>query len=144
MAPVSMRKSSSTAFARARRGLESLTFANVTPIAVSVMRQASMVQVSAMHRSHVVTPLARAIGLAALAACGALQTSPPSATPLKPAAVVASVPVGRGPTLLAISPDGSTVYAASVGQLAAILTTTNTVAATTRIDPYTTGIAVTP
>jgi len=97
-----------------------------------------------MHRSHVVTPLARAIGLAALAACGALQTSPPSATPLKPAAVVASVPVGRGPTLLAISPDGSTVYAASVGQLAAILTTTNTVAATTRIDPYTTGIAVTP
>jgi YVTN family beta-propeller protein len=67
------------------------------------------------------------------------------ATALAPAsgAVVASVPIGRGPTPLAISPDGSTVYAASVGTLFAIRTATNTVAAKARIDPYATGIAVT-
>ena len=88
--------------------------------------------------------IARVIGLVLLAACGALQTAAPRGASLAPGAVVASVPIGRGPTLLAISPDGSVVYAASVGQLAVIRTDTNTVTATARIDPYTTGIAVTP
>jgi YVTN family beta-propeller protein len=97
-----------------------------------------------VRRLDVMMARARAILLAVLAACGAMQTSAPSGTSPRPGAVVASVPVGRAPTLLAISPDGSVVYAASVGQLAAILTETNGVAATTRIDPYTTGIAVTP
>jgi DNA-binding beta-propeller fold protein YncE len=91
-----------------------------------------------------VTTFARVIGLAFLAACGAMQTTAPTGASPPPGALVASVPIGRGPTLLAISPDGSVVYAASVGQLAAIRTDTNTVTATASIDAYTAGIAVTP
>ena len=87
---------------------------------------------------------ARVACLALLAACGAVQPPTPTAAPPAPGAVIASVPVGRGPTLLAISPDGSVVYAASVGSLFAIHTDTNTVASRASIDPYTTGIAVTP
>jgi len=81
--------------------------------------------------------------LVSLVACAGVQG--PTATALAPTsgAVVASVPIGRGPTLLAISPDGSVVYAASVGTLFAMRTATNTVAAKARIDPYATGIAVT-
>jgi YVTN family beta-propeller protein len=79
-----------------------------------------------------------------LVACGTVQgpTTPSVAPPS--GAVVASVPIGRGPTPLAISPDGSVVYAASVGTLYAIRTDTNAVAARAKIDPYTTGLAVTP
>ena len=99
---------------------------------------------SRLRRFDLMKTLARATWLASLAACGTMQTSAPTGAPPVASAVVASVPIGRGPTLLAISPDGSVVYAASVGQLAAIRTDTNTVAATARIDPYTTGIAVTP
>ena len=82
--------------------------------------------------------------LVSLVACTAVQG--PTATARAPAsgAVIASVPIGRGPTLLAISPDGSVVYAASVGTLFAIRTATNAVVAKAKIDPYTTGIAVTP
>jgi DNA-binding beta-propeller fold protein YncE len=88
--------------------------------------------------------LAWTLLLASLAACAAMQVTSPSApTPATPGAI-ASVPIGRGPTLLAVSPDGATVYAASVGKLFAIRAATNTVAATARIDPYTTGLAVTP
>jgi len=88
--------------------------------------------------------LARTLLLASLAGCGAMQaTSPGAPLPTAPGAI-ASVPVGRGPTLLAVSPDGATVYAASVGKLFAIRTASGTVAATARIDPYTTGLAVTP
>ena len=82
-----------------------------------------------------------------LAACGGTPSpSPASGTGRTAAspAVIASIPVGRGPTLLAMSPDGSTVYAASVGKLFAIRTASNTVAATAGIDQYTTGLAVTP
>ena len=99
---------------------------------------------SRLRRFDFMKTLACATWLASLAACGTMQTSAPTGAPPAAGAVVASVPIGRGPTLLAISPDGSVVYAASVGQLAAIRTDTNTVAATARIDPYTTGIAVTP
>jgi len=81
----------------------------------------------------------------ALAGCGGMQaSSPASGTAALAPGVIASVPIGRGPTLLAISPDGSTVYAASVGKLFAIRTASNTVAATAGIDQYTTGLAVTP
>lgn len=82
-----------------------------------------------------------------LAACGGTQSPSPASGAGGAAAspaVIASIPVGRGPTLLAMSPDGSTVYAASVGKLFAIRTASNTVAATADIDQYTTGIAVTP
>jgi YVTN family beta-propeller protein len=81
--------------------------------------------------------------LLVLVACGTVQGPTATAVPPTAAAVVATVPIGRGPTPLAISPDGSTVYAASVGTLFAIRTATNTVAAKARIDPYATGIAVT-
>src|SRR5262249_50706573 len=47
-------------------------------------------------------------------------------------------------TLLAISPDGSRVFAASSGLFSIIGTGTNTVTATVPISPYTTGVAVTP
>lgn len=82
--------------------------------------------------------------LACLAGCGALQGPTPTARQLAPAAVLASVAVGRGPTLLAISPDGSRVFAASNGTLTIIRTDTNTAAASASIDPYPTGLAVTP
>ena len=81
--------------------------------------------------------------LVSLIACGALQGPTTTAVAPPSGAVVASVPIGRGPTLLAISPDGSVVYAAAMGTLFAIRTATNTVAAKARIDPYTTGIGVT-
>jgi YVTN family beta-propeller protein len=87
--------------------------------------------------------LAPAALLVLLAACGAIQRPTATALTLAPGAVIASIPIGRGPTLLAISPDGAVVYAASVGTLNAIRTDTNTVAASASIDPYTTGIAVT-
>jgi YVTN family beta-propeller protein len=82
--------------------------------------------------------------LALLTACGAIQgpTTPAVAPPS--GAIIASVPVGRGPTLLAISPDGAVVYAASMGTLSAIRTDTHTIAGSASIDAYTTGIAVTP
>jgi YVTN family beta-propeller protein len=93
-------------------------------------------------RNHaLVSPIAL---LVTLSACGAMQSSPAGSTTSPTAGALASIPVGRGPTLLAMSPDGATVYAASVGKLFAINTASNTVAATADIDPYTTGLAVTP
>src|SRR5262245_3620536 len=85
-----------------------------------------------------------AAALVFLVACGAVQG--PTATAVAPpsGAVVASVPIGRGPTLLAISPDGSSVYAAAMGTLFAIRTDTNAIAAKASIDAYATGIGVTP
>jgi YVTN family beta-propeller protein len=87
--------------------------------------------------------LASAALLALLVACAAMQGPTATAVAPEPSSVIASVPIGRGPTLLALSPDGSVVYAASVGTLSAIRTDTNTIAASASIDPYTTGIAVT-
>ena len=79
-----------------------------------------------------------------VAACSALQGPTATAVPPKPGAIIATVPIARGPTLLAIAPDGSVVYAASVGTVTAIRTETNTVEASAGGDPYPTGIAVTP
>ena len=68
----------------------------------------------------------------------------PGAHALAPAAVVASLPLGIPPTLLAISPDGSRVVAVSSGQLSIVRTDTNAIAATVRVAPYPTGVAITP
>jgi YVTN family beta-propeller protein len=79
-----------------------------------------------------------------LGGCGVLQGPGAATHALSSAAVLASVKVGRGPTLLAMSPDGARVFAASIGTLTIIRTDTNTVVSTRKIDPYPTGIAVTP
>lgn len=82
---------------------------------------------------------------ALLAGCGA-GGGPlrPSAPALPPTATLATIPVGKPPTYLAISPDGSRVFAASTnGELAIIATATNTVTATAPVAPYTTGLMVT-
>ena len=70
--------------------------------------------------------------------------SPGSAPAVSSAAVLATIPVGRAPTYLALAPDGSRVYAASDGSLTVIETAGNTVAAKLSTGPNTTGIAVTP
>ena len=82
--------------------------------------------------------------IAFLAGCAAMGGKGPSARHLVPAAVVATIPIDRPPTFLASSPDGSRVFAASSGELAIIRTDTNGVAATVRIPPYSSGVAVTP
>ena len=77
-----------------------------------------------------------------LAACGGLgPTAPPA---VKSAAVVATIPVGAPPTLLAVAPDGKHVYAASNGALDVIDTATSAVVATLAVNPNSTGIAVSP
>jgi YVTN family beta-propeller protein len=89
----------------------------------------------------------------ALLACGALAflahcaaAGPASAPPAAIAgAVLATIPVGEGPTVLAIAPDGSHVYAAaSGGQLSVISTGTDRIVATVPIGPNPTGIVVSP
>src|SRR5262249_36407728 len=69
---------------------------------------------------------------------------PPSGHALGAGAVVATIPAGRPPTLLAVSPDGSRVVAQSSGQLSIIRTDTNAIAATVPTSPNPTGVAVTP
>lgn len=58
--------------------------------------------------------------------------------------MLATIPVGSPPTLLAVAPDGAHVYAASNGSLTVIDTATNAVAATLSTTPNATGIAVAP
>ena len=81
---------------------------------------------------------------AGLAGCAAVGGHVTGGNALSPSAVLATIPVGVPPTLLAISPDGSRVFAASSGQLAIIDTTTNTATVSVAIPPYTTGVTVTP
>ena len=88
--------------------------------------------------------LANAIALACLSGCATLGGRTPLGDPLPRAAVLASIPVGRPPTLLAISRDGSRLFAASSGTLSIIATDTNAVQTTVRTSPYPSGIAVTP
>jgi len=59
-------------------------------------------------------------------------------------AVVAIIPVGSPPTLLAAAPDGKHVYAASDGSLSVIDTDDGTVIATLPVNANSTGVAVTP
>lgn len=82
--------------------------------------------------------------LVVLAGCATQGGHAPSAPSLPAPAIVATIPVGTPPTLLAMSPDGSRVFAASSGQLSIIRTSDAQVAATVPIPPYTSGVAVTP
>ena len=82
--------------------------------------------------------------LACLAGCAALQGPVPGAQSLAPDALLATITVGRPPTLLAMNPDGARVVAASSGTLSIIDARTETVTATVPIPPYTQGVAVTP
>jgi YVTN family beta-propeller protein len=99
-----------------------------------------------MHETDSVRNCAQWMALASIALlmadCASVGTAPGSAAP--PAAVLATIPVGKGPTYLAMAPDGSRVYAASDGSLAVIETAGNTVMAKLSIDANPTGIAVTP
>jgi YVTN family beta-propeller protein len=75
------------------------------------------------------------LGCAGLGPQAPVSTSP---------AVVATIPIGNPPTLLAVAPDGQHVYAASDGSLSVIDTATNAVVATLPINPNSTGIAAAP
>jgi YVTN family beta-propeller protein len=83
------------------------------------------------------------VGLMMLVGCGVARGPVPTAPPLPATAVVATIPVGTPPTLLAMSPDGSRVFAASSGKLTIIRTSDDQVAATATIPAYTSGVAVT-
>ena len=78
-----------------------------------------------------------------LAACGGVGGRGPTTAP-PTTGVLATIPVGTPPTLLAISPNGSRVFALSSGQLSIIDTSSNAVVATAKTPPYPTGLAVTP
>ena len=78
--------------------------------------------------------------LSLLSGCAGLGPQAPVSTS---PAVVATIPIGNPPTLLAAAPDGKHVYAASDGSLAVIDTATNAVVATLPVNPNSTGIAVT-
>lgn len=89
--------------------------------------------------------LAAALGaLCGAAGCGLLGGGPPIPTPPPPGAVLATIPVGSPPTLLALSPDGATLYAASNGELRIIRTADHTVTKTVRINPNPSGMTVAP
>lgn len=79
--------------------------------------------------------------LLGLTGCGALAPSAPQAPA---SAVVATLPAGAAPTLLAVSPDGRRVYAASNGSITVIDAASNAVVKTLKDDPNSTGIAVSP
>lgn len=82
-------------------------------------------------------------GLAALLA-GCAGMGAPGAPDAPPGTVLATVPVGAPPTLLAVSPDGRHVYAASNNSLTIIDTASGAAAQRLTINPNTTGIAVAP
>src|SRR5262245_44449904 len=79
---------------------------------------------------------------AVLVGCGGLGGPTPAPPP--PSAVLATLPSGASPTLLAVAPDGRHVYAASNGSLTVIDTTSRTTVATLPVNPNSTGIAVAP
>ena len=76
-----------------------------------------------------------------LAGCAGFGPSAPQAPA---SAVVARLGVGAAPTLLAVSPDGRRVYAASNGSISIIDGAANTVLKTIKNDPNSTGVAVAP
>jgi YVTN family beta-propeller protein len=76
-----------------------------------------------------------------LAGCAGLGPSAPRAPA---SAVLNSLQAGDAPTLLAASPDGRRVYAASNGSITIIDAASNTVLKTLKDDPNSTGIAVAP
>ncbi|MEO8602952.1 MAG: hypothetical protein ABI629_10275 [bacterium] len=68
----------------------------------------------------------------------------PTAPPAPPSSVVAIIPVGDPPVLLAVSPNSQRVYAAGDATLSVISTTTNAVLATLTVNPQSAGIAMAP
>ena len=76
-----------------------------------------------------------------LAGCAGFGPSAPQAPA---SAVVGRLKVGAPPTLLAASPDGRRVYAASSGSISILDGTTNTLLKTIANDPNSTGVAVAP
>jgi len=82
--------------------------------------------------------------LACLAGCGGAASQAPSASQLPASTLLATIPVGAPPTLLAMSPDGSRVCAASSGQLSIIESSSSSIVATVATAPYPTGVVVTP
>jgi len=87
--------------------------------------------------------MTRALPLLLLVAgCGSLAG--PAVPPPPPGTVLATIPVGAPPTLLAMAPDGRHLYAASNGSLSVIDTASNSVVTRLSINANTTGIAVSP
>ena len=78
-----------------------------------------------------------------LAAWGGVGGRGPSTAPLT-SGVMATIPVGTPPTLLAMSPNGARVFALSSGSLSIIDAASNAVVGTVKTPPYPTGLAVTP
>lgn len=85
-----------------------------------------------------------ALHLIAFFVAGCAGMSGQTPTLATSADVVATIPVGASPTLLAVAPDGRHVYAASNGSLTVIDTTTTSAVATLPINPNSTSIAVSP
>lgn len=78
-------------------------------------------------------------------AAGCALLSGHASAPQVPADLIpAIIPVGKGPTLLAIAPDGRDVYAAANGTVTMIDTDSNAIVGTFPINPYPAGVAVTP
>src|SRR5260221_1961069 len=76
--------------------------------------------------------------------CASLGNAPGGGSAVPPAALVATIPVGRGPVYLAMAPDGAHVYSASDGTLSVIETAGNTVIAKLTIESNPFGIVLTP
>jgi YVTN family beta-propeller protein len=83
------------------------------------------------------------VGLVMLIGCAMRSGPTPTAPPLPASAIVATIPVGTPPTLLAMSSDGARVFAASSGKLTIIRTSDDQVQTTVPIAAYTSGVAVT-
>lgn len=76
-----------------------------------------------------------------LSGCGAVATRVGPVAPSAP--LLATLPAGKAPILLALAPDGRRLYAGSAdGKLTVIDTATRSAVATVDVSPFTSGIAV--
>jgi len=94
------------------------------------------------------TLVARIAGLcaavSALAGCAVGLGQGPGATAIIAPAVLATIPSGEGPTLLALSADGARLYAAANSRLSVVSTADQSVVATIATQPYPAGLALAP
>jgi len=79
-----------------------------------------------------------------LAGCTGMSGGGGTAPPVAQSAILATIPAGNAPVLLAVLPDGQRIYAAGDGTLTVIDASTNAVVTTLTINPQTTGIATAP
>jgi YVTN family beta-propeller protein len=86
--------------------------------------------------------VATSLALLLLAGCTGMSGNTASSVP--ESAVLATLPAGNPPVLLAVQPNGQHVYAAGDGILTIIDTASNTVAANVTVNPQSTGIAAAP